>query len=93
MVFMMGVFASLERNLTVERIRSSIANAKSKGIHMRRPRKTLQDVPDCVKSLLPDIRGRQAVQSRIREDFGHFSANAGLWWCTAVLAWPHVLII
>ena len=55
MVFMMGVFASLERGLTVERIRSGIANARSKGTPMGRPRKTADDVPDTVKALFPDF--------------------------------------
>ena len=56
MLYMMGVFAELERELTVERIRSGLANAKSKGTPMGRPRKTLSDVPEAVKTLLPDIK-------------------------------------
>lgn len=55
MLYMMGVFAELERGLTVERIKSGLANAREKGTAVGRPRKTAVDVPERVKMLLPDI--------------------------------------
>jgi DNA invertase Pin-like site-specific DNA recombinase len=54
MLYIMGVFAELERGMTVERIKSGLANAKSKGKSMGRPRKTASEVPETVKDLLPD---------------------------------------
>jgi DNA invertase Pin-like site-specific DNA recombinase len=52
MYHMMGVFAELERGVTVERIKSGLANAKAKGAPMGRPRKTAEHVPENVKELL-----------------------------------------
>ena len=45
MVKMMGVFAEMERNITIERIRSGIAHARAKGIRLGRPRTTIKDIP------------------------------------------------
>ena len=45
MVKMMGVFAEMERNITIERIRSGIAYARAKGIRLGRPRTTIKDIP------------------------------------------------
>jgi len=45
MIKMMGVFSEMERNLTVERVRSGIRNAKSKGVKLGRPRMTAGDIP------------------------------------------------
>jgi DNA invertase Pin-like site-specific DNA recombinase len=53
MFFIMGIFAELERGVTVERIKSGIANAKEKGAQMGRPRKTAADIPATVRELLP----------------------------------------
>ena len=53
MYHMMGVFAELERGVTVERIKSGLANARAKGASMGRPRKTAEHVPEGVKNLLP----------------------------------------
>ena len=56
MLYMTGVFAEMERGVTVERIKSGIANAKEKGVSMGRPRKKIEDVPQIVKDLLPDYQ-------------------------------------
>jgi DNA invertase Pin-like site-specific DNA recombinase len=50
---MSGVFAELERGVTVERIKSGLVNAKAKGAVIGRPKKTMAEVPDNVKELLP----------------------------------------
>jgi len=48
MLKMMGVFAEMERNMTVERIRSGLNHARSKGVKLGRPRLTAQNVPKTV---------------------------------------------
>jgi DNA invertase Pin-like site-specific DNA recombinase len=45
MLKMMGVFAELERNMTVQRIRSGMANAKAKGKLIGRPKLTQEEKP------------------------------------------------
>lgn len=42
---MAGVFAQLERNMTVSRIKSGINNARAKGVRLGRPGLTVKDVP------------------------------------------------
>ena len=56
MLHIMGVFAELERGLTVERIKSGIASAREKGAVLGRPRKTAAEVPEAVKKLHPDYQ-------------------------------------
>jgi len=56
MYYMMGVFAELERGITVERIKSGIKNAKEKNVQLGRPRKSVEDVPKVVLSLLPKYK-------------------------------------
>jgi len=70
MVYMMGVFAELERGLTVERIRSGIANAKAKGKPMGRPRKSASDVPDAVKALYPGFIAGKYTKSEYAKKAG-----------------------
>jgi DNA invertase Pin-like site-specific DNA recombinase len=45
MIKMMGVFAEMERNITVERIRSGLSNARAKGVRLGRPPLTPAQVP------------------------------------------------
>ena len=45
MLKMMGVFAEMERNMTVDRIRSGLSNAKAKGVRLGRPTLTINDIP------------------------------------------------
>ena len=45
MLKMMAVFAEIERNLIVERVKSGLANARAKGVRLGRPAVTAKDVP------------------------------------------------
>jgi DNA invertase Pin-like site-specific DNA recombinase len=45
MLKMMGVFAEIERNMISQRVKSGIANARSKGKRVGRPQLKLSDVP------------------------------------------------
>lgn len=45
MLKMMGVFSEMERNMTVERIRSGLANARAKGVRIGRPRMMAGNLP------------------------------------------------
>jgi DNA invertase Pin-like site-specific DNA recombinase len=53
MLYMMGVFAELEREMTVQRIKSGIASAKGKGVKLGRPPTSASDVPSIIHELLP----------------------------------------
>lgn len=67
MLQIMGVFAELERNLATERINSGLANAKSNGKKLGRPRKSAADVPVAVRELWPDfVAGRISVSEFAR---------------------------
>ena len=56
MFYIMGVFAELERGVTVERINSGLASAKKKGVVLGRPPLTKKDIPPEVKKLLPAFK-------------------------------------
>lgn len=45
MMLMWGVFAELERDIITARIRSGMANAKSKGVKLGRPQITIETLP------------------------------------------------
>ena len=45
MLKIMGVFAELERSMTIERIQSGLAHAKAKGIRLGRPKLSVNDIP------------------------------------------------
>jgi len=45
MIYMMGVFAQVEQRMTVQRVRSGIANAKAKGKKLGRPDMTKDRLP------------------------------------------------
>jgi len=45
MVKMMGVFAEMERNMIVERVKSGIKNARAKGVRLGRPPLRPEDIP------------------------------------------------
>lgn len=45
MLQMMGVFAELERNMTSERVKSGLSNAKAKGKKLGRPALSLETIP------------------------------------------------
>jgi len=48
MLQIMGVFAELERKMTIERIHSGLAHARAKGIRLGRPPLTIKDIPKVV---------------------------------------------
>ena len=45
MLQIMGVFAELERKMTIERIHSGLRHAKAKGVRLGRPSLTAKDIP------------------------------------------------
>jgi len=45
MLQIMGVFAELERKMTIERIHSGLAHAKAKGVRLGRPKLAAKDIP------------------------------------------------
>ena len=45
MLKIMGVFAELERKMTIERIASGLRHARAKGIRLGRPKITAKDIP------------------------------------------------
>jgi len=45
MIKMMGVFSELERNMTIERIKSGLKNSKAKGVRLGRPPLQAADLP------------------------------------------------
>jgi len=53
MLQIMGVFAELERKMTIDRIKSGLAHAKAKGVRLGRPKATIADVPKKVIDMLP----------------------------------------
>lgn len=46
MLKMMGVFSKLERNIIRQRVRSGMANAKDKGVSIRRYKLTIDTLPE-----------------------------------------------
>lgn len=45
MLRMMSVFAQMEREITIQRIKSGMENAKAKGKHIGRSKTTVEDIP------------------------------------------------
>lgn len=54
-----AVFAELERNMAVDRVRSGMANAKSKGVRLGRPLLTVDKIPSKVVNLFDRYRDKQ----------------------------------
>lgn len=46
MLKMMGVFSELERNITSQRVKSGMKNARAKGKAIGRPQATVEDIPN-----------------------------------------------
>jgi DNA invertase Pin-like site-specific DNA recombinase len=57
------VFAELERNMIVDRVKSGIANALSKGVRLGRPQLTIDDIPDKVKSIFERYLSNQITKT------------------------------
>lgn len=51
MLKMMGVFSEIERNMISQRVKSGVANARSKGKIVGRPQLTIKKIPQKVKDL------------------------------------------
>ena len=54
-----GVFAELERNMIVDRVRSGMANARAKGVKLGRPALTADKIPAKVVALFDRYREKQ----------------------------------
>lgn len=54
-----GVFSELERNMICDRVRSGMANAKSKGVKLGRPALTADKIPAKVIALFERYREKQ----------------------------------
>jgi len=63
MLQMMGVFAQLERNMTIDRIKSGLANAKSKGVRLGRPKRKAEEIPQKVLEYWPLYQGGSITKS------------------------------
>ena len=58
-----AVFSELERNMIVDRVRSGMANARSKCVRLGRPKLTIDDIPDKVKSMFERYRSNQITKT------------------------------
>lgn len=58
-----AVFAELERNMIVDRVKSGMANARSKGIRLGRPQLTIDDIPNKVKYMFERYRRNQITKT------------------------------
>lgn len=58
-----GVFSELERNMICDRVRSGMANAKSKGIKLGRPTLTVDKIPSKVVALFDRYRNNQLTKT------------------------------
>lgn len=59
MLKMMGVFAEIERNMIRQRVKSGMANAKSKGKLIGRPATTAEDIPAIFNKHYPKYKNGQ----------------------------------
>lgn len=59
MVQMMGVFSEMERNITVSRIKSGLANAKAKGVELGRRKTTVDNIPASFKKYYQQYKDGQ----------------------------------
>lgn len=59
MVNMMGVFAEMEREITVQRIKSGLENAKANGKTLGRAKTTIEDIPPLFKKYYADYKAHK----------------------------------
>lgn len=59
MLKMMGVFSEIERNITSQRVKSGMENAKAKGKQIGRPTVTADDIPSVFHKHYPKYRQGQ----------------------------------
>ncbi|CEN26588.1 recombinase family protein [Paraclostridium sordellii] len=62
---MSGVFAELERNMISQRVKSGMANAKSKGKIIGRPTTTVDDIPSIFLKHYPKYKNKQINVSEL----------------------------
>ena len=62
MLKMMGVFSELERNITSERVKSGMQNAKAKGKHIGRPVVTADDIRMFFISIIRSIKREKLIK-------------------------------
>lgn len=65
MLKMMGVFAELERNMTVQRVKSGLANAKAKGKRIGRPPLSPDTVPDMFYRYYPKYKSGEITMTEL----------------------------
>lgn len=65
MVNMMGVFSQMEREITVNRIKSGQANARAKGKHLGRSKTTIDDVPNLFKKYYPEYVAKEITVAEL----------------------------
>ena len=58
-----AVFAELERNMIIDRVKSGMNNAKAKGVRLGRPNLTVDKIPNKVVSLFDRYRDKQISKS------------------------------
>jgi len=63
MLKIMGVFAELERSMTIERIQSGLAHAKAKGVRLGRPRLSANNIPKKVQDKFTLYQSGQLTKS------------------------------
>ncbi|KEI04289.1 resolvase [Clostridium botulinum] len=63
MLKMMGVFAELERNMISQRVRSGMANARSKGKVIGRPQTTIEDIPSNIINAIELLKDKKINKS------------------------------
>jgi DNA invertase Pin-like site-specific DNA recombinase len=63
MFLMMGIFAQLERNMTVQRVKSGVANARAKGIRLGRPPLTKNKLPKAFIDHYPTYQAGSLTKS------------------------------
>lgn len=65
MLKMMGVFAEMERNMTIERVKSGLINARAKGKVIGRPKVDATNLPDIFIKHYPKYKAKQVNQSEL----------------------------
>lgn len=63
MLLMMGIFSQLERNLTIQRVKSGVAHAKSKGVRLGRPPVTKDKLPQAFHDYYPAYQAGQITKA------------------------------
>ena len=65
MLKMMGVFAEMERKMTISRIKSGLANAKAKGITLGRPKTTTDSIPTVFYKYYPRFKSGEITKKEL----------------------------